>query len=367
MIKFLDIQRITESFQPELSNAAERVIASGWYLQGEETKAFEREFAASSHAPHCVGVANGLDALYLTLAAKRTLEPSWLDGDEVIVPSMTFVATAEAVLRAGLTPVLVDVDENALLDTSLARLEAAVTPRTRAVIPVHLYGQTVDMDRVMSFAEAHHLFVLEDACQAHGGRDVAAKAHASAFSFYPGKNLGALGDGGALVTHNEELARRVRALANYGASRKYYHEYQGINSRLDEVQAAMLRVKLRRLDTDNHRRQEVARAYYAGIRNPHVRLLQQQVEGSVWHIFPLFTADRDALQAHLASHSVQSLIHYPLALHQQPGLQGAHRVVGSQQHAEDIAAHELSIPISPVMTDDEIAQVVVAVNSYNPA
>lgn len=367
MIKFLDIQRITESFQPELSNAAERVIASGWYLQGEETEAFEREFAAFCHAPHCVGVANGLDALYLTLAAKRTMEPTWQDGDEVIVPAMTFVATAEAVLRAGLTPVLVDVDENALLDTSIARLEAAVTPRTRAIVPVHLYGQTVDMERIMHFAEAHNLFVLEDACQAHGGHDIAAKAHASAFSFYPGKNLGALGDGGALVTHDKELAQRVRALANYGASRKYYHEYQGINSRLDEVQAAMLRVKLRRLDEDNRRRQQVARAYYEGICNPHVRLLRQQVEGSVWHIFPVFTANREALQAHLANQGVQSLIHYPLALHQQPGLQGAHRVVGSLQHAEDIATHELSIPISPVMTDDEIAQVIAAVNSYNPA
>lgn len=364
MIKFLDIQRITESFQPELSNAAERVIASGWYLQGEETEAFEREFAAFCHAPHCVGVANGLDALYLTLAAKRTMEPTWQDGDEVIVPAMTFVATAEAVLRAGLTPVLVDVDENALLDTSLARLEAAVTPRTRAVIPVLLYGQTVDMDCIMSFAEAHHLFVLEDACQAHGGHDIAAKAHASAFSFYPGKNLGALGDGGALVTHDEALAQRVRALANYGASRKYYHEYQGINSRLDEVQAAMLRVKLRRLHADNHSRQEVARAYYDGIRNPHVRLLQQHVEGSVWHIFPVFAADRDALQVHLASHGVQSLIHYPLALHQQTGLVHSYHASGPLTRAEDIASHELSIPISPVMTDDEIAQVIAAVNSY---
>lgn len=367
MIKFLDIQRITESFQPELSNAAERVIASGWYLQGEETEAFEREFAAFCHAPHCVGVANGLDALYLTLAAKRTMEPSWQDGDEVIVPAMTFVATAEAVLRAGLTPVLVDVDENALLDTSIARLEAAVTPRTRAIVPVHLYGQTVDMERIMHFAEAHNLFVLEDACQAHGGHDIAAKAHASAFSFYPGKNLGALGDGGALVTHDEALAQRVRALANYGASRKYYHEYQGINSRLDEVQAAMLRVKLRRLDEDNRWRQEVAQAYYESIHNPCVRLLQQRVENSVWHIFPVFTANREALQGHLASLGIQSLIHYPLALHQQPGLQGAHRVVGSLQHTEDIATHELSIPISPVMTDDEIAQVIAAVNSYNPA
>lgn len=367
MIKFLDIQRITESFQLELSNAAERVIASGWYLQGEETEAFEREFAAFCHAPHCVGVANGLDALYLTLAAKRTMEPTWQDGDEVIVPAMTFIATAEAVLRAGLTPVLVDVDENALLDTSIARLEAAVTPRTRAIVPVHLYGQTVDMERIMHFAEAHNLFVLEDACQAHGGRDVVCHGHAAAFSFYPGKNLGALGDGGALVTHDEALAQRVRALTNYGASRKYYHEYQGINSRLDEVQAAMLRVKLRRLDEDNRRRQQVARAYYESICNPHVRLLRQQVEGSVWHIFPVFTANREALQGHLASLGIQSLIHYPLALHQQPGLQGAYRVVGGLQHAEDIATHELSIPISPVMTDDEIAQVIAAVNSYNPA
>lgn len=366
MVKFLDIQRITASFQPELSDAVDRVVKSGWYLHGAETAAFEREFAdyccGAGTQAHCIGVANGLDALYLVLAAMRSLHPEWRDDDEVIVPAMTFVATAEAVVRAGLKPVLADVGPDALL--SPAALEAAVTERTRAVIPVHLYGQTAAMDAIAAIAEKYRLFVLEDAAQAHGAERVALRGHAAAFSFYPGKNLGALGDGGAVVTHDQELAKRVRALANYGAERKYYHEYQGCNSRLDEVQAAVLRVKLQRLDSDNERRRYVARRYRECISNPCISILPTAVEDSVWHIFPVFTDCREALRHHLEQHDVQELVHYPLAIHEQPCMQSCCAASGNLAEAERIARSELSLPISPVMTDEEVERVIAAVNSY---
>lgn len=368
MVKFLDIQRITESFLPEISRAIDRVVTSGWYLHGAENAAFEREFAdyccGADAGASCIGVANGLDALYLVLAAMRSLHPEWKDGDEVIVPAMTFVATAEAVVRAGLKPVLADVGADALL--SPTAFEAAITEHTRAVIPVHLYGQTAAMDAIAAIAAQHGLFVLEDAAQAHGAEGVALYGDAAAFSFYPGKNLGALGDGGAVVTRDKALADRVRTLANYGAERKYYHEYQGCNSRLDEVQAAVLRVKLQRLDADNALRREVAKRYMDGISNPHVELLPTTPENSVWHVFPVFADDREALRKHLEQHGVQALVHYPLAIHEQPCMRGC---CGEKcsifPEAERIARHELSLPISPVMTDDEVQQVIAAVNLYS--
>lgn len=384
MIKFLDIQHITRSFQPALDEAVHRVVASGWYLHGAETQAFETAFATYCRATHCIGVANGLDALYLALAARRAME-GWDEGDEVIVPAMTFVATAEAVLRAGLRPVLVDVGRDALID--VAHLDAALSPRTRAVVPVHLYGQMADMSAIRSWASRHSLFLLEDAAQAHGGEkttsamDPLADPHAphaleaphddatgrtAAFSFYPGKNLGALGDGGALVTDDDALADRVRAMANYGASRKYYHEYEGCNSRLDELQAAVLRVKLARLDSDNARRQQIAHQYYTGLCNDHIHLLPREAHESVWHIFPVFTAERDALRRHLEAEGVQTLIHYPLAIHQQPCMAGKVRSATPLCQAEYIAAHELSIPISPIMSDDDVQTVLHALNTYQP-
>lgn len=366
MVKFLDIQRITESFQPELSAAIDRVVTSGWYLHGSENAAFEREFSTfccgEGSDAYCVGVANGLDALYLVLAAMRSLYPEWLDGDEVIVPAMTFVATAEAVVRAGLTPVLVDVDANALL--SPTAFESAITERTRAVIPVHLYGQTAAMKAISDIAHRHNIFVLEDAAQAHGAKDVACYGDAAAFSFYPGKNLGALGDGGAVVTSQKQLADRVRALANYGAEQKYYHEYQGCNSRLDEVQAAVLRVKLKRLLADNERRRTIARSYMESICHPAVTTLAIDPAASVWHIFPIFADDREELQRHLDNCGIQALAHYPFAIHQQPCMQSCCRCCGGLTMAEHKARHELSLPISPVMTDEEVQRVIDAVNSF---
>lgn len=398
MQKFLDIQAITNSFEPELSAAIQRVVESGWFLHGKENQLFEAEFAQYLHQRFCIGVANGLDALFLVLEAKKQLsreeksamcatehnccadknahdgtsampEAVWEDGDEVIVPAMTFVATAQAVVRAGLRPVLVEVTENALLDVE--KLEAALTSRTRAIVPVHLYGQTANVSAIKEFAERHKLFVLEDAAQAHGGQDVVCYGHAAAYSFYPGKNLGALGDGGAVVTNDAALAARVRAIANYGSEEKYNHVYRNAcNSRLAELQAAVLRVKLHRLTADNARRQAIARRYYSGINNPLVKLLPQHgagaVERSVWHIFPIFCENRASLQAHLREQGVETLIHYPRALDRQPTLDL--NVQDTKPSAYPIATRiantELSLPMSPLMTDAEVDAVIASVNNF---
>lgn len=383
MQKFLDLKALSDSFQPQLSQALSRVAESGWYLHGEETRMFEREFAAYCEAPHCVAVANGMDALFLTLEAQKQLSneegfegQKWNEGDEVIVPAMTFVATAQAVVRAGLKPVLVDVTPNALIDPTL--IEQAITPRTRAIIPVHLYGQTANMEAVMDFADHRGLFVLEDAAQAHGGLHVAQKGHAAAFSFYPGKNLGALGDGGAIVTRNETLATRIRAIANYGAEQKYHHIYRAAcNSRLDEIQAAVLRVKLPRLDADNTRRQVIAKRYYEGIRNPLIKLLPQfRLLGdasaaffthSVWHIFPVFCSNRNALQKHLQHSGIETIIHYPIALDCQSSINFENSSNQSSHTfpvATAIADTELSLPMSPLMTDADVDNVIEVLNAF---
>lgn len=370
MIKFLNLQQITATFQPELDAAIRRVVDSGWFLHGTATATFEREFADYCGADYCVGVGNGLDALYLVLQAARTLHPEWKDGDEVILPAMTFVATAQAVVRARLTPVLVDVTPDALI--SPAAIEAAITPRTRAIIPVHLYGQAAPMDSINVIAERHGLFVLEDAAQAHGNRsvfpplnaDAGCMNHAAAFSFYPGKNLGALGDGGAVVTFNPQLDNLVRTLANYGATEKYHHQFSGCNSRLDEIQAAILSVKLKRLDADNARRQFIAAQYQQNIVHPLVEVLLTPPDHSVWHIFPLFTERRDDFARHLQDCGIQTLVHYPIPLHRQPCLAGLCRPSGVLAQSDIIAAHELSIPISPVMTDNEVHEVIRAVLSF---
>lgn len=379
MIKFLDLQKISDSFQPELTQVVNNVVKSGWYLRGEETKAFENAFAAYCGAENCVGVANGLDALYLVLEAEKQMNNNWADGDEVILPAMTFIATAQAVVRAGLKPVFVDVDENAIIATEL--IEKAITQRTRAIIPVHLYGQVCDISAITRIAAQHGLFVLEDAAQAHGAftmegaipeigtkQDITTLTNhrrTAAFSFYPGKNLGALGDGGAVVTQDRILAERVRNLANYGSSEKYKHTYPGCNSRLDEIQAAVLHLKLRRLDNDNQRRKAIAQYYINNINNSKLRTLSIDVNSSVWHIFPVFTEDRDALARYLSEHGVQSIVHYPIPVHKQPSMKAyADESSANLINAEKIAQQELSIPISPVMTDAECEEVVKLLNRY---
>ena len=369
MIHFLPLQQINASFEPELSAAVQRVVRSGWYLRGEETRCFEAEFARYIGVRHVVGVGNGLDALTLALQAAAQKQ-AWAPGSEVIVPAMTFVATAEAVLRAGFVPRFADVDDRALLTPETA--EAVVSERTRAIVPVHLYGHPAPMTDLMAWAAERGLFVLEDAAQAHGaqidGRNVGSWGHAAAFSFYPGKNLGALGDGGAVATADGELAERVRLLANYGAREKYVHEVAGVNSRLDELQAAALRVKLRRLDADNEARRGVARRYAEKICNPCVSLpYGGDAAQSVFHIYPLRSPHRDALMRHLAAHHVETLIHYPIALPDQPALRAvAAPFSPSAPVARQWAAEELSLPISPLLTERETDAVADAINSFQP-
>ena len=368
MIPYLPLQQISATFEPALSEAALRVVRSGHYLLGPETAAFEKEFAAYIGVDHCVGVGNGLDALTLSLQAMSRLY-EWPAGSEVIVPNMTFIATAEAVVRAGLVPVLADVDCHALL--TVAEAEKVLTPLTRAVLPVHLYGRPAPVGDLARWAEAHHLVLLEDAAQAHGacceGRKVGAWGKAAAFSFYPGKNLGALGDGGAVVTNDGELAEQVRMLANYGAKRKYYHEAPGSNSRLDELQAAMLRIKLRRLDADNAKRQRVARTFAEGIRSEQVVLpYEGDTSQSVFHIYPLRCSQRDALARHLAERGIQTLIHYPFMLSEQPALAPFLHCPKPEATpwAETWAREELSLPIHPLLSPEETDCICQAVNQF---
>lgn len=356
-IEFLNLRRVNAPLQDRIDTALQRVARSGWFVLGEETTAFESEFAAYCGVRHCIGVANGLDALTLTLRA--------LDigaGDEVIVPANTFIATWLAVSATGATPVAVDpLLATANLDPAL--LESALTPRTRAVIAVHLYGQPANMDIINHFARAHGLRVIEDAAQAHGarwrGRRAGSLSDAAGFSFYPGKNLGALGDGGAITTDDDAMAARLRSLRNYGSVRKYHHDTMGVNSRLDEIQSAVLRVKLTTLDADNAKRAALAQRYLHGLADVQLEL-PQVAEGAepVWHLFVVRMAGRDHVQQTLAARGIGSLIHYPVACHRQavyaslpwPALPVSDRL---QQEV-------LSLPISPVHTVDEIDAVIAA-------
>lgn len=365
MIKFLDIQRITASFEPKLSAEVQRVVSSGWYLLGEEVAKFEKAFAEYCDSTHCISVANGLDALTLILMAWREMY-GWSEGDEVIVPANTYIASILSITRAGLTPILCEPnDEDALIDVN--EMNLLVTPRTRAIMVVHLYGQVCNMDSVRLTAHQHGLKIVEDCAQAHGalykGTRVGALGDAAAFSFYPGKNLGALGDGGAVVTSDRLLARTVRTLANYGSQEKYVHVNKGMNSRLDEVQAAILGVKLTRLDADNDRRRQLARRYIKRIDNPMVRT--PQVRSWLGHVFHLFTVrceHRDELQKHLTEQGIQTQIHYPIPPHRQEAYREWNHL--SLPVTERIHREILSLPISPVMTDDEVQRVIDAVNSF---
>lgn len=364
MIKFLDIERITASYEPELSETVEQVIRSGRYLHGTQTAKFEEEFAAYCGIPYCVSVGNGLDALTLILAAMRQLY-DWEPDDEVIVPALTFFATAEAVKRSGLKVVFCDVSrDNYLLD--IAKVADLITPRTRAILPVHLYGTPLDVAMLRPIATQYGLKIVEDAAQAHGaivnGKRTGTLGDAAAFSFYPGKNLGALGDAGAVVTQDKELANHIRVLANYGAKEKYIHTWHGVNSRMDELQAAVLRIKLRRLDADNARRREIASRYRNEI--CHTTITLPPAEGfadSVYHIFPILASERVRLQQEMTQCGVETLIHYPLPLHRQPAFSD----YGTLPFpiAEQIAFHELSLPISPVMHPDEVERVIETINT----
>ncbi|MEH6388834.1 MAG: DegT/DnrJ/EryC1/StrS family aminotransferase [Pseudomonas profundi] len=369
-VSFLDLKTINEQYRAELIAAATRVIDSGWYIQGQEVSAFEEEFADYCGTRHCVGVANGLDALTLTLRAWKELG-RLSDGDEVIVPANTYIASILAITENRLKPILVEPDQ-VTFNLSPANAEAAVTPRTRAILPVHLYGQLADMPALVSIADQHDLLILEDSAQAHGssrdGRKAGNWGDASGFSFYPGKNLGALGDAGAVTTNNEELARTIRALGNYGSHKKYENLYQGVNSRLDEIQAAMLRVKLKRLDADTQRRRAIAVEYAQGI---HHQALTQPInagsgladlEDHAFHLYVVRSTARSALQAHLTAAGIQTLIHYPIPPHQQQAYSGW--APWSFPLTERIHQQVLSLPISPVMSDSEVQRVIAACNTF---
>jgi len=362
MIPFLNLRAITAAQTPELTAAFERVLASGWFILGEEVGAFEREYAVFTEAEHCVGVANGLEALSLALRALG-IGP----GDEVIVPSNTYIATWLAVTHVGATPVPVEpVEATCNLDPE--RIAAAIGSRTRAIMPVHLYGQPADLDPILAVARAHGLKVIEDGAQAHGarykGRRLGAHGDVVAWSFYPGKNLGALGDGGAVTTDDAALAERVRVLRNYGSQVKYHNEAIGWNSRLDEMQAAFLRVKLGRLDTENARRGEIARAYLDAL--PADRLVLPTMLNwaeQAWHLFVVRHAARDAFAARLREAGVATVIHYPVPPHLQPAYADLGIVPGALPIAEAIHREVVSLPIGPTMTDGEVAHVIAAVRA----
>jgi dTDP-4-amino-4,6-dideoxygalactose transaminase len=359
-VAFLDLKRLNGELRAPLAEAFARVMDSGWYILGSEVEAFEAEFAAYCEVEHCMGVANGLDAIHLLLRAYNIGV-----GDEVIVPSNTFIATWLAVSQAGAKPVAVEPDALTYnLDPS--RIEAAISPRTRAIIPVHLYGQPADMDPIMAIAERHGLVVIEDAAQAQGarykGRRVGSLGHAAATSFYPGKNLGALGDGGAVLTRDAAIAEQVRKLRNYGSTVKYRHDLPGYNSRLDEMQAAFLRVKLAVLDEWNQRRCKIAAHYTQALAAlpvslPHV----PEWADPVWHLYVVRTPDRDALQVHLSQQNIATVIHYPLPPHKQA-------CYPDYPHglplAEKLAHEVVSLPMSPAQTPKETAHVVAAIHAF---
>lgn len=363
MIKFLDLHKINERYRAEIDAAVKKVLDSGWYLQGAANESFCAHFAAYCGVRRVLGVANGLDALTAILRGY-----GFGPGDEIIVPANTFIASILAITQCGCTPVLVEPDP-ATFNIDVGGIEKHVTPATRAVMAVHLYGQAVDMEPVLRAAARHGLKVIEDAAQAHGalyrGKRVGSLGDAAAFSFYPGKNLGALGDGGAVATDDEELYARLKALCCYGSSAKYVHEFKGVNSRLDEIQAAVLDVKLAGLDDDNGRRREIARRYRDGLRNPAVAVPAVAAEeGHVWHLFVVRTARRDALQAYLRERGVETLIHYPTPPHRQKAYAEWSRL--SFPETERMHDEVLSLPISPVMTDGEVDAVIGAVNGFRP-
>lgn len=372
MIKFLDLKKINDSFEPAITDAIKRVVDSGWYLLGAETSAFEKEYASYIGTQHAIGCANGLDALTLIIRAYKELGV-FHDGDEIIVPANTYIASILAITENGLKAVLVEPDKDTLqIDPSL--IEMAITSRTKAVMIVHLYGRCAYIDEIGKLTKRYNLKLIEDNAQAHGcefeGRKTGALGDASGHSFYPGKNLGALGDGGMVTTDSKELADMVRTLANYGSSIKYVFDKCGRNSRLDEIQSAVLRVKLRSLDRDNDRRRNIAEKYVERISNPHISMapgLHSVGKENVYHIFPILCKHRDKLAEYLKVKGIQTLIHYPIPPHHQQCYANTELLVMPESLiiTESIHASELSLPISPVMEAEEVEYVINAVNSFD--
>lgn len=366
MIKFLDLEKVTEKYANEINEAASRVINSGWFLQGKENEQFEKDFADYIGAKYCVGCANGLDALiwifraYIELGVMKP-------GDEVIVPANTYIASILAISENDLIPVLVEPDINTY-QIDPEKIEEAITPKTKAILIVHLYGQCAYTEKIGELCKKYNLKLIEDNAQAHGckfnGQRTGSLGDAAGHSFYPGKNLGALGDAGAVTTNDEELSKVIRAVANYGSTKKYVFKYIGRNSRLDEIQAAILDVKLKHLDEDNQRRKKVAKKYIGGIKNPAIVLPKvKDYDAHAFHIFPIRTKKRDELQKYLTENGVQTIIHYPIPPHKQECYKEWNDC--SYPLTEEIAAEELSLPMSPVMTDEEINVVIRLLNEWS--
>lgn len=366
-IRYLDLNALNDRFEPRLTQAIGEVIKSGWYLLGEHVAEFEQQFAQYCGTKYCILVGNGMDALTIILRGYKHLL-GWEDGDEVIVPANTYIATILAVREAGLTPVLCEPSlQDYLIDVT--RMRDLLTERTRAVLPVHLYGRTCNMNAINEWAKANGLRVIEDAAQAHGavykGRKAGNLGDAAGFSFYPGKNLGALGDAGCITTNDEALAKVVRMIGNYGSADKYINEVKGKNSRCDEMQAAVLSIKLSRLDADNVRRREIAKMYIDNVDNPLITLprMPKDPEECIFHIFPVRCPARQQLQEYLRTNDIQTLIHYPVAPHKQK----AFSEWNEQRYpiTERIHREELSLPISPLLTDAQVMRIIELLNDFN--
>lgn len=366
MIKFLDLQKINLAHQEEIENRLLQTFRSGWYLLGNEVKTFEENLKTYISAGDVIGVANGLDALRLILRAYIEMGVMQ-EGDEVIVPANTYIASVLAISDNKLVPVLVEPNEKTF-NLDITKIEENITPRTKAIMLVHLYGRVVWSEELAALAKKHNLKVIEDNAQAIGaewkGTKTGNLGDAAGFSFYPGKNLGALGDGGAVSCKDAELGKTIRALANYGSNEKYVNIYQGLNSRLDELHAAALDVKLKYIDQENARRREIAKRYIAGINNTAVTLPEnpQDEKEHVWHLFVIRTGNRSALQNYLTEKGVQTLIHYPIPPHKQKAYADMNHL--TFPITEKIHDEVLSLPISPVMTDEEVETVINAVNSF---
>lgn len=361
MIKFLDLKKINNRYREEIDSRIKNILDKGWYLQGEENENFTKNFANFCGTKFALGVANGLDALNLIIKAY-----GFGNGDEIIVPANTYIATILAISENGCIPILVEPDIKTY-NINPDSIEEKITSKTKAIMVVHLYGQAVQMGKIWKIAKKYNLKIIEDSAQAHGAiyqeNRTGNLGDASGFSFYPGKNLGCMGDGGAVTTNDEELFNKIKAIANYGSDRKYHHIYKGVNSRLDEIQAAVLDVKLKHLDSDNNKRREISKYYRENIKNSKIILPETYDEKShVWHIFAVRTKNRDEFQKYLTERGIQTIIHYPTPPHKQ----GAYKEWNNLSFpiTEEIHNTILSLPISPVMTDSEIEKVVEVVNEY---
>lgn len=361
MIPFLNLEKINHRFRTQIESKIKKVLDSGWYLEGEENANFAKHFAEFCGTKYALGVANGLDAINLILRAYE-----FNANDEIIVPSNTYIATILAISQNGYTPVLVEPDINTY-NINPDLIEAKITAKTKAIIVVHLYGQAVQMEKIWHLAQKYDLKIIEDSAQAHGaiykGKRVGNLGDASAFSFYPGKNLGCLGDGGGITTNDERLYSKIKAIANYGSDRKYHHIYKGVNSRLDEIQAGILDIKLAHLDADNEKRRQIAWHYRTKIKNDKITLPQAYDENAcVWHCFVVRVQRRDEFQKYLSDNGVQTIIHYPTPPHKQEAYKEWVKL--SYPISEEIHRTIISLPISPVMSDEEVKKVVELVNGF---